>query len=641
MVKRSLIVLLIVLANFSAQANLDSLRAKLKRAKNDSTRIDLYGKFSLKKDYSKKTADSLLELIQPFTRSKDCYLRFFANYKIGFHFADKDKHSKALESFLLALKVADTCKNFKGVMLTRNKLAYVNKQANNFKTAIFNAHASLAFARQLKDSFYLANNYTLLGNMYKTDMLLDSALDYHLMALTIREVKKDPSELALTYNNIGLVYKNKKEYIKALSYLRKSLDMKKKIKDESIYMSYNNLSIVFKLSGEFDSAIYYANKLIDEGRKINRPKSFSEGLQTLAFTYDTLGNYKTAVHYFKRLKSVEDSMQKEKISIDFQELQAKYESDKKDIDLKLQSESLKTAEALNSRKNILIILSTIALLMALIAGVFIFRSYKQSKRNALQLGLKNKIIGEKNKEITDSINYAKNIQQGLITSEDVFKENLKDHFILYLPKDIVSGDFYWAQKVGKEFLIMCADCTGHGVPGAFMSLMGIGFLKEIVNQKELIRPDLVLNELRERIINSFGLNANKDGMDASLVKLNGNEMQVSAANNSIWIIRNNESIVVRPDKFPIGVYSGDKQDFTLNTIQLQKNDLVLMYTDGYGDQFGGPSNKKFKHKTMEKLLVDNQDLSMDQMKKLLHDTLMEWKGGYEQVDDILVLGFRV
>lgn len=640
MSKRSILFLTCIVLAQCAFANLDTLRAKLKRAKNDSVRIDLYSKFALK-NYSKKTCDSIVALIQPYTKSKDCSLRYVAYFKTGFYYSEKDEHSKAIQNLLLALSVADSCKNVRGVMQARNRLAFTNKQANTFKVAIFNAHASLAIARQLNDSSFLANNYTLLGNMYKTDMLLDSALSYHLMALAIREVRKDPFDMAQSYNNLGLVYKNKRDYKKALSYLRRSLTYRDPKKDKSIYTVYNNLAIVFRLNGTYDSAIYYSYKLIEEGRKINRPKSFAEGIYTLAQINDTMGNFKGATYFFKRLKAVEDSIQKEKITSDFQELQSKYESDKKDADLALQSQSLQTAEALNSRKNILITLSTIALLMALIAAVFIFRSYRQSKKNAEELGAKNRIIQEKNKEITDSITYAKNIQEGMLTSQKIFAENLKDHFILYLPKDIVAGDFYWAQKKGDEFMIMCADCTGHGVPGAFMSLMGMAYLKDIIIQKNITRPDLVLNDLREQIIEGFGPNENKDGMDASLVKISGKELQVAAANNSIWILRNDESIVVKPDKFPIGQYSGQKQPFTLNTIALKENDIVLMYTDGYGDQFGGPNNKKFKHSAMEKLLVKNQHLSMKDMKELLYNTLKEWQGNNEQIDDILVIGFRV
>ncbi len=643
MTKRGLCYILFCLISLNSfSLSVDSLRIKLKKAKNDSIRIELHYKAANAKANSEQLSDSLLNCILSYTNSADCYSRLFANYKVALYYIGNEKREKAMQSLLLALDIADKCKNNYGIMIIRLKLGYLNKITERVQAAKTCLHVSRYYAILLKDSAVLADNYVILGNIYKNEMILDSALDYQLKALRIREkTKGDERLLAQSYNNIGLVYKNMKEYNTALTYLKKSLVLKIKIKDNTLASAYNNLGIIYNKMKLYDSAVAVGKKGMEAAYKFKKSEFLSHCVQMLAEAYDGKKDIAKALYYYKKDRDVRDSVGKEEISTQFLELQSKYESDKKDADLKLKEESLKTADALNSRKNILIILSIIALLMALIAGVFIFRSYKQSKRNAFQLELKNKIIGEKNKEITDSINYAKNIQEGLITNESVFKENLKDHFILYLPKDIVSGDFYWAQKVGKEFLIMCADCTGHGVPGAFMSLMGIGFLKEIVNQKELVRPDLILNELRDRIINSFGLNDNKDGMDASLVKLNGKEMQVSAANNSIWILRDNESMVVKPDKFPVGVYSGDKQDFTLNTIQLQNNDLVLMYTDGYGDQFGGPSNKKFKHKTMEKLLLDNKDLSMEQMKKLLSDTLLEWKGNYEQVDDILVLGFRI
>ncbi len=629
------------ISTLSGFANLDSLKIKLDKAKTDSARIEILYRASLSSKYSTTVHDSLLQVISSYKKSNNCFVRFYSVYKVGQNYIENDEPKKALPVILNSLAIADSCHSKRGIMYARNKLAYINKVIENFRTAKYNAHYSLAYALELKDSNTIWNNYTLLGNMYKTEMKLDSALYYHQKALVIKEIQKDKKNLALTYNNLGLVYKNLKEFDKALLYLRKSLAVKREIKDKSIYAAYNNMSIVFKNSGKFDSALYYSKLVVEEGLKRKSGPALTEGLVMLAEVYDKKKEIANALHYYKRLREVEDSVNKDKIDLQFQELQSKYESDKKDSDLRLKEESLKTAEAMNSRKNIMITLSVIALLMAIVASVFIYRSYKQSKHNELMLENKNKIIEEKNKEITDSINYAKNIQQSLITSEQVFAQNLKEHFILYLPKDIVSGDFYWAQKVNEEFLIMCADCTGHGVPGAFMSLMGIGFLKEIVNQKHITRPDLILNELRERIIESFSSTNTKDGMDAALVTLSGLKLQVSAANNPIWIIRDNENIPVRPNKFPIGKHYGEQTDFTLNTIQLKEGDLILLYTDGYADQFGGPDNKKHKYKAIEKLILDNHKLPLNSIKELLHQNLVQWKGANEQVDDILVIGIRV
>jgi serine phosphatase RsbU (regulator of sigma subunit) len=277
----------------------------------------------------------------------------------------------------------------------------------------------------------------------------------------------------------------------------------------------------------------------------------------------------------------------------------------------------------------------------MVAVVFIFRSYRQSKRNAKDLASKNKLIGEKNKEITDSINYAKNIQQSLLTSENVFKENTKDYFLLFMPKDIVSGDFYWAQKIGDEFLVICADCTGHGGPGAFMSLLAISNLKETTFHKKILRPDLVLNDLRKHFIDSFSLSDNKDGMDASLIKIKGKHMEMAAANNPIWIIRKGQNMVIKPNKFPIGKHHGEVTDFSLNGFELEENDLLMMFTDGYADQFGGPKNKKFKYKKMEQLIISNSHLPLAELKAIMEKEMKGWKGANEQIDDILLLGIRI
>lgn len=212
---------------------------------------------------------------------------------------------------------------------------------------------------------------------------------------------------------------------------------------------------------------------------------------------------------------------------------------------------------------------------------------------------------------------------------------------MYLPKDIVSGDFYWASKVEHEFLVVCADCTGHGVPGAIMSVMGITFLNEIVNQKKITRPDLILNHLRTNIIEAFSANGNRDGMDVSVISINGSKLQMAGANNGIWIIRNGTKLMLRPDKFPVGKYQEEITPFSLSTFELLENDLILMYTDGYADQFGGPLNKKLKNKAIEALVLENASLPLEKMKFVFNQTFNDWKGKNEQVDDVLVIGIRV
>lgn len=641
MIRLKTYLFLLLFFPFLSEANLDTLRQKISKARNDSVRINLIYKQTLNDLYPKRVVDSLLGEIASFHKKTDCYLRFYAVYKQGQHYSELDVHSKSIPLLIRSLQIADSCNNDYARMLARNKLAYVDKKSENFKSSIKNSHYSLYYARKLNDSITLASNYTLLGNIYKSEMLLDSALYYHYQALAIREVQKDEANLALTYNNLGLAYKNKKEFQKALEFLRKSLVLKAKIKDKTLYAAYNNMSIVFKNMKLNDSSIYYSKKVVELGVMLKNGKALNEGLAALAETYDQMKNNNMAVHYYRRLRKSEDSVNKETINAQFMEMQSRYESDRKDADLKLKEESLKTAEALNSRKNILIWLSSVAFILAVVSVIVIFRSYRQSKQNALNLELKNEIIEEKNKEITDSINYARNIQQSLISPQSVFQLYTKEHFVLYMPKDIVSGDFYWASKVDHEFLVVCADCTGHGVPGAIMSVMGITFLNEIVNHKKITRPDLILNQLRTNIIDAFSANGNRDGMDVSVISIKEGRLQMAGANNGIWIIRNGTKLVLRPDKFPVGKYQEEITPFSLNTFELQQNDLILMYTDGYADQFGGPMNKKLKNKAIEQLVLENAGLPLEKMKAVFSQTFNDWKGKNEQVDDVLVIGIKV
>lgn len=380
---------------------------------------------------------------------------------------------------------------------------------------------------------------------------------------------------------------------------------------------------------------------VDTAFKFQTSQNMLNSLNTLAEAYDAAGDFKQSTEIYKLHAHVFDSIKLGEANLAYQDLQVKYDSDKKDAEIASKETILKLSESENSKKTVILIFSFIALFLTIVSIGFIYRSYKQSKRNAVELAEKNKVISEKNKEITDSINYAKNIQQSLLTSESVFAENSKDYFIFYQPKDIVSGDFYWAHKHETGFMVVCADCTGHGVPGAFMSLLGINYLNEIVTGKKILTPDLILNELRNKIIAGFNISNNKDGMDLSLISIENNVLRVAAANNPVWIIRNKQNLIIKPDKFPIGKHYGELKEFSSSLFTLQPNDLIIQFTDGLADQFGGPEGKKFKYKNIEKLIIENSDRPLNEIHSELKNTLNSWKGNMEQIDDILLIGLRV
>lgn len=257
------------------------------------------------------------------------------------------------------------------------------------------------------------------------------------------------------------------------------------------------------------------------------------------------------------------------------------------------------------------------------------------------------IIEQKQKEILDSINYAKRIQFSLLVGDKLLEEHLPEHFIFFNPKDVVSGDFYWATPVSDGFIYITADCTGHGVPGAFMSLLNISKLSQAINEHGITRPDLVLNQVRTEIIQALNPTdseeESKDGMDATLCKIDIKAMKLeyAAANNSLYIVRDNAVMACPPDKMSVGKGHNDTQSFTYNQVALQKGDVIYTLTDGFADQFGGQKGKKFKHKQVIALLLSIHNLPMAEQKKLLQKTFTDWKGPLEQVDDVLVVGVRV
>ncbi|MDQ3046154.1 MAG: SpoIIE family protein phosphatase [Bacteroidota bacterium] len=269
-----------------------------------------------------------------------------------------------------------------------------------------------------------------------------------------------------------------------------------------------------------------------------------------------------------------------------------------------------------------------------------------------ELEIKNEIIEEKNKDIRDSINYAQRIQQAILPADEKISSDIKDYFILYKPKDIISGDFYWHTNVtttaegkpSENIVVMAAvDCTGHGVPGALMSIIGSTVLNQTSSNVNVNSPADALGFLNDEITKT--LNSIKDGMDISLCAINFSkpELQYAGANNPLWIIRKGELIEIKPDKQAIGADtdSGDKKVFTNHVIPLEKGDAVYLFTDGYADQFGGPFGKKLKYRQFQNTLLEIQSESMADQKQILDQLHLKWKGELEQVDDILVIGIRI
>ncbi|MBI4931719.1 MAG: SpoIIE family protein phosphatase [Bacteroidetes bacterium] len=269
----------------------------------------------------------------------------------------------------------------------------------------------------------------------------------------------------------------------------------------------------------------------------------------------------------------------------------------------------------------------------------------EEKNRALETA--NAQITQKNKDVTDSISYAKRIQNAMLPTESHAKTVLPEHFILFMPRDIVSGDFYWIEEWKHQVFIAAVDCTGHGVPGAFMSILGSDLLHEIVKDYGINKPAAILNALNKGLAKTLHQNTSsaeiKDGMDIAFCAIDkkNNLLEYAGAFNPLWLIRDNCLQEFNADKQPIGAFVNEKQTFFTNhEIQLQKGDAVYIFSDGYTDQFGGENGKKFRHKQFQELLLSIQENSMAEQKNILEKAIENWKGNLEQVDDILVIGLK-
>jgi sigma-B regulation protein RsbU (phosphoserine phosphatase) len=256
-------------------------------------------------------------------------------------------------------------------------------------------------------------------------------------------------------------------------------------------------------------------------------------------------------------------------------------------------------------------------------------------------------ISRQQQDILDDINYSKRIQKAILPTDKCMRETFPEHFILNLPKNIVSGDFYWLGEYEKNTILAVADCTGHGVSGAFMTMAGTAFLNEILSSGNITGPADILFRLRglvTKLLKQKGeAGEAADGMDISVVMLNEkhSSLRFAGANNPFYLIRDEEVTIVKGDRMPIGIHLNFDKSFTDHSLEMRSGDMIYLFTDGYADQFGGPKNKKFRYHQFQELLLAISKLTMDEQKKTLHRTITDWKGKNDQVDDILILGFRV
>jgi serine phosphatase RsbU (regulator of sigma subunit) len=371
-----------------------------------------------------------------------------------------------------------------------------------------------------------------------------------------------------------------------------------------------------------------------------------------AVAYEALYNvyfenklFEKSLYYLKAFKDLNDSIREKSFNKNILDRENQYVLEKKDQELKELSLQNQISTSKNKMNRLIIYGLGLFAVLVLVGVYFLFKSNKDKQKANELLAIQNRIISEKKLEIDQSINYAKGIQLAILPEVSDVKNYLKDSFVIYLPKDIVSGDFYWFQQVSDdEIVLACADCTGHGVPGSLMSIVSMDKLNLAVFEKKLTEPKDILFEINNQIKQS--IKHQKDGLDIALLKINfkTNFISFSGANRPLWIVRNKQLLEQKATKKCIAGHTSFNSQFEQTDIQLQLGDLIVLSTDGYADQFGGNltgNGKKMMTKRFKEVVTSSSNLTSSEMEMVLRENYHSWKGNYEQVDDVCVIGFKV
>lgn len=666
-------------ANDSNQ--LDSLAKALHQAKHDTTRIKIHLQVIM--ELYAKNPDTLLPLskkmialvdqcLPKLSKKQQHYflaLKANAYNNLGAYFNQKGDIRTSLSYFKKSLRLKEQLNEKAAIAKTLNNIGYIYEVTGELDDALLYYKKSLYLKEQLKDSIGIATTLINLGSIYDTRNDTALAIEYYNQSLAIFNQNKNEKGIANILNNIAFLRSSRGNNNGVEQLYLHSMMLREKIGDvQGNAESHVNLGYFYFNQKQFTKALIHAEKAYQIALEIGFPEYIKRSAELLKDLYIQNGNYQKAVEMYDLFIRMKDSLVNENNRNEAIKNKYQYDYEKKRAQDSIRNVEHSRVERLKSQTEIkqqqnYIIAGSIVLVLLLLIAVLLYRAVKLKTRSELLITQQKNIIEsqkelveEKQKEIVDSINYAKRIQTSFLASEIELKRHLKDYFLLYKPKDIVSGDFYWCEKVGTRTFIAICDCTGHGIPGAFMSLLNISLLNEAVLSKGLTKPNEILDFVRKIVI--MGLNKGsetkgQDGMDAILFCLDSNEPNkiiYAAANNAPCIIRQNELTELKYDKMPVGKSPMDNIPFTLFEAIISSGDTLIAYTDGYADQFGGPKGKKFKYTKLNQTLVEINQLSMTQQSKRLEEIFDQWicypsenshKSNFTQLDDVCIFGLKM
>lgn len=660
------------------QQIIDSLKHIVTTSTNDSLRIEALVQWDnliyleapdLDLELNQKIESIALKNITTHSGNNSSY--FFATelaYALnnqGIQYENRYQISLALEYYTKSLKIHQKLNTHRGIANAYNNIGNIYRTLYRYKDALNYYHLSLKIRLEIEDTNGTAYAKNNIANIYHEQEKYLDALQYFEQSLELFEALEFKEGTALANLNIGRVYLSLDNFSMSHYYLDKGLRINKEINNyQGIITAYNQICIVYLSKAEIEQesgisknyylkTIAYADSAVTLANQYGFQEEISFAYQSFYLAYKGIDNYQKALEYnelylesSELLKNLEnkEAINRNEFALKTAQDSIKSAESKKLYELELKAKN----EKIGHDKTTKVILF-IGLGMLIIFGTVIYNRFKISQKQKLLIEKqKDEVerthveLEHKNNEILDSINYAKRIQSAILPPNHYLTNLGIENFILYEPKDIVAGDFYWIEKNGENLYIAAADCTGHGVPGALVSVVCHNALNRAVREYQLVQPGDILNKTRAIIIEEFSKSDQhvKDGMDISMCLVKGLKLFFSGAHNSLWLVRNNAIIEYAADKQPVGQFEYSKP-FGTQEIQLEKNDIVYLFSDGYVDQFGGPKGKKFKTKSLKKLILTINNLSLHEQKEALKKEFNLWKGNLEQVDDVCIIGFKI
>jgi serine phosphatase RsbU (regulator of sigma subunit)/tetratricopeptide (TPR) repeat protein len=536
---------------------------------------------------------------------------------IGVIYSKQKNYTTALKYLFAALKTSENNGNIRMKSRILVNIGVVYYSLKNYEKSIAYYKRVLESAEKLNDLAMQQASYSNIGGMYIILQQYEKGYEYCSKALAIAKLQEDKENMVITTGNIGEACAGMKKYDLAEKYYLEALRMSKVVGIKDITQE------IYLMLSEF---------------------------------YEKKGDYKNTHIYFKLYSALKDTLLNKENSKLVTEMDARYQTEKKQKQIELQQSALskQTTELNQQRMVIFGALGGVCLLLLLAFLLYNRYQLKQKANNKLQTAYgqieeKNREIEKRNLQITDSIDYAKRIQEAILPDQEEIQQLFPESFIFFRPLDIVSGDFYWYSAENDRVILVVADCTGHGVPGAFMSMIGNTLLNEIVNQKKITDPGTILKWLNEGVIDALHQNKETnakqhDGMEMGIcsIDLGNKELTFAGSRHNLYLFgTDNQLIEIKGDRTHIGgIKDNEPKKFTTHVLSIKDGVTLYLCTDGFMDQSGGSANKRLTSRKFKELLIRMQEIPVPAQKELMEDEFEQWKGTQKQKDDVLVMGIK-